>query len=283
MYDGDTMVKIAYAKGLVKAAEDAGMDKEAIWGAIARGLGALGSFGAKLWGAGKAGYGIASKPIEGAMSAVGRGGLNMAEKVLPKGVGSHVMPYLKIMGGSGATAAQEAAAVAAKKTLPGMARTMVGFGAFSGGINALSAEPGHRGEAFAKGFAGGALGGAAWHGASNLLGKGLTHTMSRYNVLGGAKAAKRLEELSAQAWHGPEAAKLTATERLKGLGAQAVTKALPFAGAWYANGAVNDMGSGAPESTTADNGAMQQPQTVPGYRNPRMQRGQFQGSQQGSW
>lgn len=59
----------------------------------------------------------------------------------------------------------------------GAGRDAASFGLLSGGLSAATAEPGDRLSAFGRGFAGGALGGAAWRmggaGAKRLLYKGL--------------------------------------------------------------------------------------------------------------
>jgi hypothetical protein len=50
----------------------------------------------------------------------------------------------------------------ASKILPGGKDTLA-FGLFGGGLGALTAEPGSRGEGFLKGFGSGVIGGTGWH------------------------------------------------------------------------------------------------------------------------
>jgi hypothetical protein len=100
----------------------------------------------------------------------------------------------------------------------GMAREAIGFGALSGGLEAAMAEPGHRGEAFMRGFGGGALGGLAWRGAGNVASAGLKRGLGKH--FAGVEAA------SQQPWL---AGKMSLGQRAKGWGAKALIGGVPFA------------------------------------------------------
>jgi hypothetical protein len=260
----DLLVTIAYMRGMSKAAEEAGLDKEAFWGALARFGGAaikgLGSLGKGVVSGGSKLFNLAAKPLERGFNWAGKGLVGnaakgtegMISKVLPQSVSSKVLPY----------AGQ------------GMGKDMATFGLLGGGINAAMAPEGERGKAFLSGLAGGAAGGAAWRGASNLLGKGLRYTQGKYNVLGGAEGAKKMLNLASSknpVLFGEGAKGITGTERLKRLGAKTLTKAVPFAGAWGASMLVPTGGEDA-QIPDAGPGA--------GQYNPY---GQSAGGSNGSW
>lgn len=100
----------------------------------------------------------------------------------------------------------------------GMVGEGLGFGAISGGINAAMADPGQRGEAFARGFGGGVLGGMAWRGAGNVASAGLKRGLGKHFA--------GLEATAKQPWFG----KLQPGQsRLKGWGSKAVLGGVPFA------------------------------------------------------
>lgn len=251
----DLFVTIAFMQGMTKAAEEAGLDKEAFWGALAN-LGAkaipwLGRLGKSVISGGSKVWNAAAKPIEQGFGWAGKGVLSGAEKVLPQAASQRILPYARIAG-------------------QGMAKDMASWGLFSGGINAALAPEGERGKAFLTGFIPGAAGGAAWRGASNLLGKGLRYTMGRYNTLGGAPAARNLLNLASKNKSMFEKG-INTTERLKRLGAKTVTKALPLTGAIGTSLLIPGGENGAP-----------MPQAGPGagQYNPY---GQAAGASDGSW
>lgn len=261
---GDLMVTIAYIQGMTKAAEEAGLDKEAFWGALARLGGAaikgIGSLGSKVISGGSKVWNTAAKPLEKGFGRIGEGLVGkaygspkavpgMLEKILPQSVSKHVAPYAQIAG-------------------RGMAKDMATFGLMGGGINAAIAPEGERGKAFLSGLAGGAAGGAAWRGASNLLGKGLRYTMANKNVLGGGKAANKLYELGNKSMLEKG---VDMTERVKRLGAKTLNKAVPLAGALAASAFVPTGMADAP-TPAAGPGA--------GQYNPY---GQSAGGSNGSW
>jgi hypothetical protein len=182
--------------GVMQALEDLGlldgMEKEAFWGNIVRpALGALWKYtGGKAVGATAA-----------PMSWAGQGVQKAVSSVSPT-AGS-------FLGRVGRGAAREAA----------------GFGLLSGGINAAMAEPGERGSAFARGFAGGALGGLGWRAGRNLTHQGLNQFLG----------SQRMGQL-ARAGHAgggifPSLRAGQYGQAASALGAKAVTRGLPFAGA----------------------------------------------------
>lgn len=171
-----------------------GMEKDAaIWGALGKGLSSLwGATGGKLVGATAAPFGWAGRGIQ---SAVG--------KVSP-GAGE----WLGRVG-------------------QGAAREMAGFGLLSGGINAAMAEPGERGSAFARGFAGGALGGLGWRAGGNLTRMGLGQ------VFGPRNMGRLTETANRGIWSNLRAGNYGQAGRSAAAGA--ITKGLPFAGAMGAS------------------------------------------------
>lgn len=186
---GDDFFKTA---GAVQALADMGMDKEAIWGAVA-GLGAralpwIGKGLSKLWGAtGSKVVGATAKP------------LGWAGQKLTGAVGQVSPGAANLMTTIGKGSAREAA----------------GFGLLSGGLNAATAEPGDRLSAFGRGFAGGALGGAAWRMGGNAARMGLGRAL-------GPERMGNLYRAGRHGWFGGG---------LGGFGAKAVTTGVPLAGA----------------------------------------------------
>jgi len=176
--------------GMSQAMQDLGMSKEAaIWGA-------LGSLGSKLWGAtgGKA-VGWAAKPFEW-----------MGQKALGA-VGQASPGAANWLGRVGA----------------GAGREMAGFGLLTGGLNAATAEPGERGQAFARGFAGGALGGLGWRAGGNLTRMGMQRGLGAARMGAIESAAKPgMWESFRQGGMG---------QGFRTMGAKALTAGVPFAGA----------------------------------------------------
>lgn len=167
-----------------------GMEKDAIWGNLIRpALSTLWKYtGGKLVGATAAPMAWAGRGVQGAVS-----------KVSP-GAGEW-------LGRAG----------------QGAAREMAGFGLLSGGINAAMAEPGERGSAFARGFAGGALGGLGWRAGGNLTRMGLNQAF-------GARNMGRLTETANRGiWSNLRSGNYGQAGRSAAAGA--ITKGLPFAGA----------------------------------------------------
>jgi len=185
--DLDELRRTYREAGVSQAMQDLGMNKEAaFWGAL----------GSKLWGAtgGKA-VGWAAKPFEWAgqkaLGAVGKASPNAANW----------------MGRMGA----------------GAGRDMAGQGLLMGGINAAMADPGERGSAFARGFAGGAVGGLGWNVGRNAVSAGLRRGLGQ-NTMG------RLTEAAKPGmWQSFRQGGMGAGFRT--MGAKAVTSGLPFAGA----------------------------------------------------
>lgn len=183
--------------GVLRALQDMGLtngrDKEAFWGAVAgaarTGLGALWKHtGGKLVGATAAPMGWAGQGIQSAVS--------------------------KVSPGAGQWLGQAG---------QGAAREMAGFGLLSGGINAATAEPGERGSAFARGFAGGALGGLGWRAGSNITNMGLKQVFGPRNL-------GRLQETAGRGiWSNLRSGNYGQAGRSAAAGA--ITKGLPFAGA----------------------------------------------------
>jgi hypothetical protein len=110
----------------------------------------------------------------------------------------------------------------------GMAREGMGFGLLGGGANAALADPGQRGEAFARGFGGGMLGGMAWRGAGNLATAGLKRGL-------GAQRYSSLTETAKPGFTGNlfrDVAKdgKVGPVSLRSMGAKALIGGVPFAG-----------------------------------------------------
>jgi len=125
--------KLAYDLGRQAAIKE--MEKQA---GLGTGLKAAWGLGKNLW----------SGAFEGISGGLGHLGKSLATPV--KSVSPKTYSWLRTAG-------------------RGMPKDMVSFGLFGGGINAALADPGDRMSAFGKGFAGGALSGVAWRGASNVL------------------------------------------------------------------------------------------------------------------
>lgn len=146
-----------------------------------------------LWGAGGKAVGAVATPI----GAAGRG----ATQAVGSRLGASPATIAKIQGLG-----------------KGMARDAVGFGLFGGGIEAATAKPGERGQAFARGFGSGALGGMAFRGAGNLATAGMKRMMPKaYAGLETAAKPGFLGEL------GP------GQSRLKSIGATTLVGGVPFA------------------------------------------------------
>jgi len=101
-----------------------------------------------LWGGAKALGSWAGKGIEGTLGGLGQSAVKAVEESAPG-----VAKYMRIAGHK-------------------VPRDMWQFGAFGGGIGALT-NPEDRLGGFAKGFAGGALGGLGWRAGGNLARHGL--------------------------------------------------------------------------------------------------------------
>jgi len=99
----------------------------------------------------------------------------------------------------------------------GMGRDAALFGTLGGGLSALTAPEGERGKAFARGFLGGAAGGAAWAGGQNIARAGLGKMLGK--TQGGISRLGKLEELGkSHHWLGFGGAKGPAWEqRLEGM------------------------------------------------------------------
>lgn len=139
--------KLAYEAG--KHAALSGMEKEAWVGLALQGLGRLG--------------GAAYKAVTGGLSkGLGSIGGKLVGAVKPHAPG--VAKWMDIAG-------------------KGMAKDMTQFGLLSGGLGAL-ANPEDRWGGFQRGFLGGALGGAAWRGAGNIIRQG------QRNLIGGMKGGQ---------------------------------------------------------------------------------------------
>jgi len=114
------------------------------------------------WGLGKGVWGLGSKLF---------GGAARASNALAKPIGDLGNRAVQQAGGRLGLSSKRIGQI--QGLGKGMAREGVGFGLLGGGINAALADPGQRGEAFARGFGGGMLGGMAWRGAGNLATAGL--------------------------------------------------------------------------------------------------------------
>ncbi|HUX00944.1 MAG TPA: hypothetical protein VMY35_08180 [Phycisphaerae bacterium] len=152
-------------------------------------LGALARLG--LGGAAKAGVGTAAKASgkKGLMS--GLSWLNTQASKPLAAIGRRTMRQL-------GQYSPRAAGIGSRLG-KGMASDMVGFGTFTGGIEAAMADPGERMKAFGKGFGSGALMGGAWAGGRNAARMGLRKAMGsggaarladlqRFGLTGGYKA-----------------------------------------------------------------------------------------------
>lgn len=155
-----------------------------------------------LWkGTGGKVVGWAAKPFEWA----GQKALGAVGKAFP-GAAGQASPAANWLGRVGA----------------GAGREMAGFGLLTGGLNAATAEPGERGQAFARGFAGGALGGLGWRAGGNLARMGMERAMPK--AWSGLQAASKpgMWESFRQGGMG---------QGFRTMGAKALTAGVPFAGA----------------------------------------------------
>lgn len=184
--------------GTYQALNDLGlseMEKTAFWGALAR----LGSKALikPIMHVGQKSVSAIAKPL----ASAGQGILGQVGRISPRAA-----QFLQRIG-------------------KGTARDAASFGLFSGALNAATAEPGNRLSAFGRGFAGGALGGAAWGMGSNVARMGL----------GRALGAKNMANLYRAGRHGIiggfRGSQGTLGRGLKSLGAKAVTGGIPMAGA----------------------------------------------------
>lgn len=107
----------------------------------------------------------------------------------------------------------------------GAAREAAGFGLFSGALNAATAEPDNRLSAFGRGFASGALGGAAFGVGRNITRMGLGRTLGAKNM---ANLYRAERPGIIGGFRGPQG---NLGKGLRSLGARAVTGGIPFAGA----------------------------------------------------
>jgi hypothetical protein len=232
----------AYIAGLEKAAEDAGIEKEALFGgALGKGLGWLGS---KFMSATQGVRGLygglestVAKPFSWLGQAVNKG---LQRAVSPETYG-RMQPWMNA-------------------AFSGAPKQMAQFGLFSGGINALMAEPGERGSAFMSGFGTGALGGLGWQAGQGLLQKGLGSALGKANWYGKMRQIPGSDPASIQQMVEkgvPIAAGLGLGTKglIKGL--RGVRKAAPFAGGWVASDMA--MGLGGEGDGTGDGSAESAP------------------------
>lgn len=167
-----------------------GLEKNAgIWGAIGKGL----------WAGGKGLYGAGKSLIGGAARGVTR----PIEGVLGR-AGSHITSAVRDISPN--------ASLALSRIGRGVPREMAYGGLLMGGLNAATADPGERAGAFARGFAGGALSGAAFRGVSNLARGGLYQGLGKQRYMQMRRAGR-----GRQGW-----------QSLSGIGSKALMAA-PFA------------------------------------------------------
>lgn len=117
----------------------------------------------------------------------------------------------------------------------GAAGDAVSFGALSGGINAAMADPGERMSAFGKGFAGGALGGAAWRMGGNVATGALNKGLGAISKT----APETMKALQAQPWFRGD---MPIAQRAKGWGAKALMGGAPLVAGYYASEAMPTFG-----------------------------------------
>lgn len=195
--DPGVLFKTAGAQAALDDLGLSGMEKEAIWGSILRpALGALWKHtGGKLISG-------AAKP----MAWAGQKAVGQIGKVSPRAAG--------FLGEAGKGAARDAAA----------------FGLLSGGLNAATAEPGSRLSAFGRGFAGGALGGAAWRMGGSAARMGLGKALG--NTASGASRMGNLYRAGRHGWFGGFRGPTGSLgQGFRSMGAKAVTTGVPLAGA----------------------------------------------------
>ena len=184
------------AAGSDQALKDLGLsdtEKVAVWGALAR-IGSKALVKPISWAGGKS-LATATKPI----TWLGQKALGQISKISP------------------------GAAQFLRTTGKGVAQEAAGGGLLTGALNAAIAEPGDRLSAFGRGFAGGALGGAAFGMGGNVARMGLGKTL-------GAQRMANLYRAGRHGWfggfRGPQG---TLSRGFKGLGAKAVTTGVPLA------------------------------------------------------
>jgi hypothetical protein len=146
---------------------------------------------------------------------------------------------------------QKAVGAVAKRGMPRVAKGMetlgkgmgtdaMMFGTLGGGLSAATAPEGERGKAFARGFLGGAAGGAAWAGGQNIaragmkgaLGK-ITGDPGKWQAIREAGKSHRMLGLGAPKggkWYQPFRGGGTAGERLSRFGKRVGTGAPMLAG-----------------------------------------------------
>lgn len=273
MNHSEQYVQAAYEYGLIKAAEEAGMDKEAFIpvGALAGLARGIGTFGKSLWTPAKALFNAAEAPLANAWGGVGRlarGGLN---KVMSPNVAKHVNPFLDIAGKD-------------------MARDAANFGLFGGLIGAATADEGQRLKGFGTGLLAGGLGGVGWTGTKNLMSKGLTSGLKTYGGAKGTRAADWLTRYSGKEApiFGKGPAGWTMQDRMKALGGKAIMSAVPTVGAFYASDLLTpnfeEAPAAEPPATPEPQGWKQQARgyaSSPYFRAGTM--GAFGGSSSGAW
>jgi hypothetical protein len=127
----------------------------------------------------------------------------------------------------------------------GMGTDAMMFGTLGGGLSAATAPEGERGKAFARGFLGGAAGGAAWAGGQNIARAGMKGALGKlfkdpgkWEALREAGKSHRLLGLGGPTggkWYQPWRGGGTAGERLKRFGTRIGTGAPLLAGGYAAS------------------------------------------------
>ncbi|MGD9209146.1 MAG: hypothetical protein PVI90_00145 [Desulfobacteraceae bacterium] len=191
------MLKNAYiAAGSDQALKDLGLsdtEKIAVWSTLAR-IGSKALIRPAMW-AGRKSLTSATKPI----SWLGQKALGQVNKISPRAA--------QFLQNAGRNISREAA----------------GGALLTGTMNAAMAEPGNRLSAFGRGFAGGALGGAAFGMGSNIGRMGLGKTL-------GTQQMANLYRAGRHGWFGGFRGPQGALRRgFKGLGAKTITTGIPFA------------------------------------------------------
>jgi hypothetical protein len=143
----------------------------------------------------------------------------------------------------------------ASKVVPGGGDTLA-FGAFGGGLGALTAEPGSRLQGFAKGLGAGLIGGAGWHYGGQAA-KGALGSLAKSKMLGskapafagrmqkvlgvGSKANKAAGPMSFRGILGSQGT--GGLESAKMLGTKAMVAVPTLGAAWGLSGAAEDAAS----------------------------------------
>jgi len=258
--------KLAYEFGC-RAAEQ-GMDKEAFLGL---GIKALGKGLQTTWGLGKGMLSNMGKGLTGSVGDFGVGVAKQFQKAAPR--------------------AYEWSRVAGR----GVPREALGFGLFGGVLNSAMADPGERMKAFGTGFAGGALGGAAWRGAGNVIRHGQAKAYKAMHggrlFPQGAQGGKGLYSSAGSRVFKPQSAVADAAKAhteagkswftnpnrwynranegaMKRIGSKAVVGALPLAGAVAASSYTPTFEGESGGAQGAQQGAAANP-----YNNPYYQQG----------